>query len=67
VDELLEIRARQRTFEGAYARSALANLGYSLTILRLFDRRFFKIGILYAAMALLVLVCAYYRARFTDH
>ena len=36
----VELRARQRTFDGAYTRGALANLGYSLTILRLFDKRF---------------------------
>lgn len=39
---LVEIRARQRTFDGAYGRSALGTLGYALTVLRLFDRRFFK-------------------------
>lgn len=36
----VEIRARQRTFDGAYARGALADLGYGVTILRLFDKRF---------------------------
>ena len=40
--ELTELRARQRTFEGAYRRTALANLGYALTVLRLFDVRFYK-------------------------
>ncbi|PPQ80358.1 hypothetical protein CVT25_003641 [Psilocybe cyanescens] len=34
VNELVEIRARQRTFHGAYSRTALGVLGYSLTILR---------------------------------
>ena len=42
VNELVELRARQRTFHGAYSRTALSNLGYSLTILRLFDDRFHK-------------------------
>lgn len=42
VNELVEVRARQRTFNGAYARTALGNLGYSLTILKLFDRRFYR-------------------------
>jgi len=64
MDELTEKRARQRTFEGAYARTALSNLAYALTILRLFDRRFFKIGLLYSAMAVLILLCAYIRTRF---
>lgn len=42
VNELVELRARQRTFNGAYLRTALVNLGYSLTVLRLFDRRFYR-------------------------
>ncbi|KAF5381513.1 hypothetical protein D9757_008155 [Collybiopsis confluens] len=42
INELVELRARQRTFYGAYFRTALGNLGYSLTILRLFDSRFYK-------------------------
>ena len=42
VNELVEIRARQRTFNGAYSRSAIGNLSYSLAVLRLFDHRFYK-------------------------
>ncbi len=42
MSELVELRARQRTFHGAYSRSAMGNLGYALTILRLFDHRFYK-------------------------
>jgi hypothetical protein len=41
VNELVELRAQQRTFDGAYSRTALSCLGYALTILRLFDTRFF--------------------------
>lgn len=37
---MVELRARQRTFHGAYSRTALGNLGYALTIVRLFDHRF---------------------------
>ena len=42
VNELQEIRARQRTFHGAYNRTALGTLGYAVVILRLFDSRFHK-------------------------
>ena len=42
VHELVELRARQRTFHGAYSRTALGGLGYGLIILRLFDRRFYR-------------------------
>ncbi|KAF7968413.1 hypothetical protein HWV62_2414 [Athelia sp. TMB] len=42
INELVEIRARQRTFDGAYRRTALGNFGAALTILRLFDHRFYQ-------------------------
>ena len=42
ITELVEIRARQRTFDGAYRRTAMGNLGYALAVLRLFDRRFYR-------------------------
>ncbi|KAI0053091.1 hypothetical protein FA95DRAFT_1482504 [Auriscalpium vulgare] len=67
VDELVELRARQRTFDGAYARTALGNLGYSLTILRMFERSFYRIGILYAALAASLFVVAFLRARYSRH
>ena len=40
--ELVELRASQRTFNGAYNRTALGTLGYAITILRLFDTRFYQ-------------------------
>ncbi|KAI9058788.1 hypothetical protein FKP32DRAFT_1635681 [Trametes sanguinea] len=67
VNELVELRARSRTFDGAYGRSAIANLGYALTILRLFDKRFFKIGILYTALAGMLFILAYFRQRHSRH
>ena len=42
INELVEIRARQRTFHGAYSRTALGSLGYALTILRLFEPAFHR-------------------------
>ncbi|KAF8678669.1 hypothetical protein RHS04_05012 [Rhizoctonia solani] len=42
VSEMVELRARGRTFYGAYARTALGNLGYSAVVLKLFDRRFYR-------------------------
>ncbi|RPD77242.1 hypothetical protein L226DRAFT_533250 [Lentinus tigrinus ALCF2SS1-7] len=67
VNELVELRARSRTFDGAYSRTAISNLGYALTILRLFDRRFFRIGILYTVMAGLIFVVAFFRQRHSRH
>ena len=46
--ELVELRARQRTFDGAYARTALGQLCYAIVILRLFQPKFFYVGELQA-------------------
>ncbi|KAJ3569109.1 hypothetical protein NP233_g5271 [Leucocoprinus birnbaumii] len=67
INELVEIRARQRTFHGAYSRTALGSLGYALTILRLFDTRFRKIGLLFAALGVLLFGLAFIRARHSTH
>ncbi|KAI0037713.1 hypothetical protein FA95DRAFT_1506627, partial [Auriscalpium vulgare] len=42
VAELVELRARERTFDGAYARTALTNIGDALALLNLFDPRFYR-------------------------
>ncbi|KAL4065508.1 hypothetical protein V8B97DRAFT_1875345, partial [Scleroderma yunnanense] len=65
--ELNELRARQRTFDGAYRRTALANLGYALAVLRLFDVRFYKIGVLYLALSIALFLLSYLRARHSRH
>jgi len=67
VNELVETRARQRTFNGAYSRAALNNLGLSLAVLRLFDRRFYPVGILYAVLAGLLFIISFFRARHSRH
>ncbi|KDR78263.1 hypothetical protein GALMADRAFT_266776 [Galerina marginata CBS 339.88] len=67
VNELVEIRARQRTFHGAYSRTALGALGYSLTILRLFDPSFHRIGLLFAILGALLFVLSFVRARHSTH
>ncbi|KAI9444643.1 hypothetical protein H4582DRAFT_1910361 [Lactarius indigo] len=43
VDQLVELRACQRTFNGACTCTALGNLGYSLSVLRPFDCRFYLV------------------------
>jgi hypothetical protein len=69
-------------------RTALGMLGYSLAVLRLFDRQFYRsmpdlpffslpdcliisssipVGLLYAALAFLLSVCAFLRARHSRH
>lgn len=67
VNELVEVRARQRTFDGAYGRSALGTLGYALTVLRLFDKRFYNIGIVYTVLSGMIYVVAFMRQRHSLH
>ncbi|KAI4105155.1 MAG: hypothetical protein L6R37_002874 [Teloschistes peruensis] len=46
--ELVEIRAAQRTFEGAYVRTALGQFSFALVILKIFTSEFYSIGALFA-------------------
>ncbi|KAG1842388.1 hypothetical protein DFJ58DRAFT_806367 [Suillus subalutaceus] len=65
--ELNEFRARNRTFNGAYRRTAIATLGYALTALRLFDSRFLRVGIVYLVLSILLFALGYIRARHSRH
>ncbi|KOS16775.1 hypothetical protein ESCO_004693 [Escovopsis weberi] len=60
-EELVEVRASQRTFEGAYTRTALGLFSFSLFILRIFTAEFYPIGALIAAYATAILLVAAYR------
>lgn len=58
---LVEIRAAQRTFEGAYMRTALSQFSFSLIILKIFTSEFYAIGALFAVYASAVTLVAAYR------
>ncbi|KIW68029.1 hypothetical protein PV04_04002 [Phialophora macrospora] len=62
-DELVEIRAAQRTFEGAYVRTALSQLSFSLVVLKIFTSEFYSIGALFAAYAFTLLLVSAYRRQ----
>merc|ERR1712000_617214 len=64
--ELVEIRAAQRTFEGAYMRTALGQFSFSLVILKIFTAEFYSIGALFAIYGAAVLLVAVYR-RYEGH
>lgn len=61
VSRLTEIRAAQRTFEGAYMRTALSQFSFALIILKIFTSEFYAIGALFAAYGVAVLVVAIFR------
>lgn len=48
--ELAEIRAAQRTFEGAYIRTALGQFSFSLVVLKIFTSEFYGIGALFVSV-----------------
>ncbi|KAI1166541.1 hypothetical protein F5B18DRAFT_648607 [Nemania serpens] len=58
---IVEIRAAQRTFEGAYMRTALSQFSFALIILRVFTSEFYAIGALFAVYGATVILCAAYR------
>ncbi|KAK4230641.1 hypothetical protein QBC38DRAFT_383329 [Podospora fimiseda] len=59
--ELVEIRAAQRTFEGAYMRTALSQFSFALVILKIFTSEFYPIGALFACYGVSILLVAVYR------
>ncbi|KAG6002787.1 hypothetical protein E4U21_002777 [Claviceps maximensis] len=59
--ELVEVRAAQRTFEGAYMRTALGQFSFALVILKIFTQEFYAIGALFAVYGFAVLLVAVYR------
>jgi hypothetical protein len=61
--ELVEIRAAQRTFEGAYVRTALGQFSFSLVVLKIFTSEFYSIGALFAAYGAGVLIVSLYRRQ----
>ncbi|KAI7835096.1 hypothetical protein BX661DRAFT_176071 [Kickxella alabastrina] len=61
--ELLEVRARERTFDGAYWRTSIGLFGASLVILRVFGLAFFPVGLVFLALALGFLAIGLVRRR----
>ncbi|CAG8956093.1 hypothetical protein HYFRA_00011877 [Hymenoscyphus fraxineus] len=60
-EELVEIRAAQRTFEGAYVRTALGQFSFALVVLKIFTAEFYSIGALFATYGAGILLVSMYR------
>lgn len=58
---LVEIRASQRTFEGAYIRTAIGQFSFALIVLKIFTREFYSIGALFATYGAGILMVSVYR------
>jgi uncharacterized membrane protein YidH (DUF202 family) len=61
--ELVEIRAAQRTFEGAYLRTALGQFSFALVVLKIFTAEFYSIGALFAVYGLGILLISLFRRQ----
>jgi hypothetical protein len=61
IPRLVEIRAAQRTFEGAYMRTALSQFSFALIILKIFTSEFYAIGALFAVYGAVLMLVAIYR------
>jgi hypothetical protein len=58
---LVEIRAAQRTFEGAYIRTAISQFTFALVVLKIFTAEFYSVGALFAIYGLAVVLVSAYR------
>ena len=59
--ELVEIRAAQRTFEGAYIRTSLGQFSFALVVLKIFTSEFYSIGALFAIYGAGILAVSAFR------
>jgi len=61
--ELVEIRAAQRTFEGAYVRTAIGQFSFALIVLKIFTAEFYSIGALFAVYGAGILFISLFRRQ----
>lgn len=62
----LDIRAHQRTYQGAYIRTCIGSLSFSLLVMKLFSKEFMSIGLVFQVYSLLICVIGYHRASNMD-
>lgn len=61
--ELVEIRAAQRTFEGAYIRTAIGQFSFALIVLKIFTAEFYSIGALFAVYGTGIMFISLFRRQ----
>lgn len=62
----LDIRAHQRTYDGAYSRTAIGSLAFSMLIIKLFSREFLPIGTIYTIYGCVVFLIGMVKAKSVD-
>ncbi|KAJ4314375.1 hypothetical protein N0V94_006477 [Neodidymelliopsis sp. IMI 364377] len=61
--EMVEIRAAQRTFEGAYIRTAIGQFSFALIVLKIFTAEFYSVGALFAVYGAGILFISLFRRQ----
>lgn len=62
----LDVRAHQRTYEGAYTRTAIVCLSFSILIVKLFSKEFLPIGAIYTIYGTILYFMGVKKARQVD-
>lgn len=62
----LDIRAHQRTYEGAYTRTAIGCFAFSILIIKIFSKEFLPIGTIYTIYGSVVFIIGYYKSKSVD-
>ncbi|ANZ75323.1 BA75_02480T0 [Komagataella pastoris] len=65
-DQKLDVRAHQRTYEGAYLRSSIGALSFSIIVIKIFSKEFIVIGIIFTIYGLLLFIVSLLRTRNMD-
>lgn len=65
-EQKLDIRAHQPTYQGAYIRTCIGSISFSLLIMKIFSREFMSIGLVFQVYSLLICVIGYSRANNMD-
>ncbi|GMM31609.1 hypothetical protein DAMA08_043540 [Martiniozyma asiatica (nom. inval.)] len=65
-DQQLDIRAHQRTYQGAYIRTCIGVLSFSVLVMKLFSREFASMGVVFQVYALILCIVGYRRGKDLD-
>ena len=62
----LDIRAHQRTYEGAYTRTSIGCLSFSILIIKIFSKEFLPIGTIYTVYGCVLYFIGVYKSNSVD-
>lgn len=65
-EQQLDIRAHQRTYQGAYIRTCIGVLSFSVLVMKLFSKDFASISLVFQIYALILCLIGYFRGNNLD-